>query len=66
MKKLLTVEELSSMLRVSKSTVYRWVHYEFVPHLKIGGTVRFNENAIEKWLEARKIAGRRRLPVELE
>ena len=66
MKKLLTVEELGRMLEVSKATVYRWVHCEFVPYLKVGGAVRFDEEGIQKWLKARASAGRARMPVDLD
>ena len=41
MEKLLSVDEISDILGVSKATVYRWVHYGFVRYLKVGGAVRF-------------------------
>ncbi len=65
MERLLTVEEVSDILRVSKSTVYRWVHYGFIPHIKVGGAVRFDRKAVGRWLKARESAGRSRLPVDV-
>jgi len=66
MERLLTVEELSNMLRVSMSTVYRWVHCDFVPHIKVGGLVRFNEQSVMKWLRAREQKGRVRFNLDIE
>jgi len=54
------------MLRVSRSTVYRWVHYDFIPHFKVGGVVRFEENAVRQWLKARERVGRRRLRIDVD
>ena len=58
MERLLTVEELSGMLRVSTSTVYRWIHCDFVPYIKMGNVVRFDEKSILRWLKARECKGR--------
>jgi excisionase family DNA binding protein len=64
MEELLTVEELSDKLKVGKSTVYRWVHYDYIPYVKLGGAVRFNKVAVEKWLKSRERNGRNRLLAE--
>lgn len=66
MEELLTIEELSDKLKVSKSTVYRWVHYDFIPHIKLGGAVRFKEKSVDKWLRDREQVGRARLRVEID
>jgi excisionase family DNA binding protein len=63
---LLTIEELSHKLKVSKSTVYRWVHYDFIPHIKISGAVRFEEKAVRKWLNTKERIGRARLRIDIE
>ncbi len=65
MEKLLTVEELSDKLKVGKSTVYRWVHYDYIPHVKLGSSVRFSEKAVDRWLRARESQGRSRLMIEV-
>jgi len=65
MEKLLTIDDLAKMLSVSKSTIYRWVHYGFVPHFKIGGAVRFDEGAIQRWLREREVAGRRKIALDI-
>jgi excisionase family DNA binding protein len=66
MEELLTIEELSSKLKVSKSTIYRWVHYDFIPHIKLSGAVRFNEKSVLKWLSARERVGRIRMSIDID
>ena len=65
MEKLLTVKELSEFLQVNPSTVYKWVHYRFVPCVKIGDLVRFRQSKIEIWLKKRERKGRRAYKREL-
>ena len=36
MGKLLTPKQLSELLQVDQSTVYKWSHTEFIPYVKIG------------------------------
>jgi excisionase family DNA binding protein len=51
MEKLLTPAELAGILGVRPGTVYSWVSRGVdVPHVKIAGTVRFREKAIQEWL----------------
>lgn len=60
----MTVGELSAKLQVGKSTIYRWVHYEFIPHVKLGSSVRFDENAVERWLKSKERSGRNSLGID--
>jgi excisionase family DNA binding protein len=64
MEMLLRVEELSRKLKVGKPTVYRWVHYDYIPHVKLGTSVRFNEKTVEKWVKSRERMGKRDLIVD--
>jgi len=66
MEELLTVEELSNKLKVGKSTVYRWVHYDFIPHIKLGGAVRFDEKSVRKRLSNRARVGRVHLKIDID
>jgi len=59
MEKLLTSKQLSELLQVKPSTVYKWVHYNYVPHVKVGALVRFKEKKVEEWLKKREHKGRR-------
>jgi len=47
---LLTVEEVSTYLRKSPSTVYRLTRQGRLPGIKVGGTWRFSRRAIDAWL----------------
>ncbi len=58
MEKLLTPKQLSELLQVDQSTVYLWTHTQFIPHFKLGRSVRFLEKDVSDWLRQRKSAGR--------
>ena len=66
MEKLLTVDNLCNLLQVKKGLVYKWVHYGFVPHIKIGGILRFKESQIEKWVNNREKKGRRKYKTDIK
>jgi len=65
MERLLTIEDVCDLLQVSKSLVYKWVHYQFIPHLKIGTKVRFKQSQIENWLKRREHKGRNSLRITI-
>lgn len=49
---LLTLEEVSAMLRVPVGTLYRWRYVGAGPRsLKVGRHVRYRERDVELWLE---------------
>ena len=56
-KELLTVREVQEMLGISKSGVYRLLHTDGFPALKIGNLVKVRRTELEAWLEAQKIGG---------
>lgn len=50
--KLLTVDDLSKILNVPKSTIYHFSYQGKLPCLKIGGKMlRFEESAILAWIK---------------
>jgi excisionase family DNA binding protein len=49
--RVLTIEELSDYLHISKSTLYKLVKEGKVPGQKIGRHWRFSKEALDKWLE---------------
>lgn len=65
MERLLTIKDLCANLGVSQSLIYKWVHYDFVPHIKIGSLVRFRESDINKWIANKARKGRERLRIEI-
>jgi excisionase family DNA binding protein len=48
---ILTIDELSSYLKISKSTLYKLVRKGDIPCQKIGRHWRFRKEAIDAWLE---------------
>jgi excisionase family DNA binding protein len=47
----LTIEELSDYLRISKSTLYKLAQEGKIPAQKVGRHWRFRKEAIDRWLE---------------
>ena len=66
MEKLLKIEQLADQLQVSKSLIYKWVHYDFVPYIKLGTQVRFKNSSIEKWIKKREKLGRPMINIDLK
>ena len=58
MDRLLTPKHLSELLQVSLSTIYKWVHYKYVPYVKTGDLIRFEEKRVEKWVGKKSRIGR--------
>jgi len=50
MEHLLTVDELSGLMRCPKSTIYKMTCAKKIPFLKIYGLLRFKQEDIDKWM----------------
>lgn len=48
---ILTIEELSSYLKISKSTLYKLAQEGKIPCQKVGRHWRFRKESIDRWLE---------------
>jgi excisionase family DNA binding protein len=48
---LLTVKQLAVLLNIKVKTIYDWVYKNKIPHYKLEGCLRFNEEEILKWLK---------------
>lgn len=48
--KFLTVAEVASIMRVSKMTVYRLVHSEELPAVRVGRSFRVTEDDVHEYL----------------
>jgi excisionase family DNA binding protein len=58
-----TVAELSAATKIARSTIYEWVHQGYIPHVKVGGCVRFVPSSVKAWLDQLAHPGRtRRVP----
>jgi excisionase family DNA binding protein len=61
MEKYLTTTQLADILEVQPGTIYSWLSRGVdVPHVKIAGTVRFREKAIQDWLLEKERKRKRR------
>ena len=50
----LTINELSTYLKIPKSTLYKLVREGKIPCQKVGRHWRFRKTAIDRWLEEAK------------
>ena len=48
---LLTVKEISILLKAKTSTIYGWAEQGLIPCFKINGLLRFNEAEILTWIK---------------
>ncbi len=56
LERLLTVQEISELLKVPKSYVYWLTHQKKIPYMKIQGHLRFRQSHIEKWLKSQEVS----------
>ncbi|MCA9028589.1 MAG: helix-turn-helix domain-containing protein [Planctomycetaceae bacterium] len=59
--KLMTVSEVSTMLKLSKSKIYDMVSDGMLPSLKIAGSVRISESDLLSFLESCRREGAERM-----
>ena len=55
MNNLITIQETASYLRISLSTLYRWVHQKKIKHIKLGSRVMFKKEDIEEFIKSKTI-----------
>ncbi len=48
---LMTIDDLSDYLKVTRRTLYYWVKHNKIPALKLVGQWRFKKNKIDAWIE---------------
>lgn len=54
----LNVKELAVLLGYDEGTIYHWVSTGYIPYVKLGGGIRFNQNQVLQWIQARTHNGR--------
>jgi len=57
-----TIKEVASYLNMKPSTLYAWVAQRKIPALKIHGLVRFDPEALARWVQTFQIPPRPRPP----
>jgi len=58
----LTVKDLSAWLNMKPSTLYLWAAQGKIPYRKIHGLIRFEREAITRWLDSFPAGNREPLP----
>ncbi len=58
---LLKAAEVAELLQVRTSTIYKWVHYGYIPHIKLGSSLRFNGDSGLKWAKNNENKGRKQV-----
>lgn len=53
-KRLVDVKQVSQMLCIKCSTIYKWVYEGRIPHYKIGKLIRFSEAEVWEWATGHK------------
>lgn len=53
----LTVAEVADMLRVSRMTVYRWVHAGDMPAVRFGRSFRVPQAAVDQFMDEAALRG---------
>ena len=66
MDRLLTVDDLAAWLQVKPRTIYQWVHEGYVPVIKLGTLVRFDQASITAWVRKREAPGRAKQRVDMD
>ena len=61
MKTLLSPQQTADYLGVKLSTIRKWVHLGFIPRIKLRGAVRFDQDALDAWIDKRSSKGRARI-----
>jgi excisionase family DNA binding protein len=51
---MLTLKEVAEYLKLAEKTAYRLAAEGKLPGFKVGGSWRFKESGIEKWIEKQK------------
>lgn len=55
MEKLLTLQQIATILQISETTLYKLARNGKIPAIKVGNQWRFKMEDIDKWLESQKL-----------
>jgi len=51
---LLKPADVAELLQVKTSTVYKWAHYNYIPHIKLGRSLRFKKKVLDRWVKKKE------------
>lgn len=49
------IDDLCHYLKIKRQTIYNWIHFKKIPHIKLHGLLRFEKKAIEEWVISNKV-----------
>jgi excisionase family DNA binding protein len=49
-----TMEDVRQYFKVSRTTIYEWMERDGLPHVRIGGSLRFDRQDVLTWWQSRK------------
>jgi len=52
--KILTIKEVSELLKVKEKTLYQWAELGQIPCIKMNGCLRFDYEDIQEWVKSCK------------
>lgn len=52
--KIMTVKEVSELLKVKEKTLYQWAELGQIPCIKMNGCLRFDFDDIQNWVKSCK------------
>ena len=52
---IITIDEVCSILKMSKRSIYDWCKKGIIPAFKIGNTWRFSRVDLDDWIEKKKV-----------
>ena len=50
--KIMTVKEVSELLKVKEKTLYQWAELGQIPCIKMNGCLRFDFDDLQKWVKS--------------
>ena len=50
--KIMTIKEVSELLRVKEKTLYQWAELGQIPCIKMNGCLRFDLDDIQRWVKS--------------
>jgi excisionase family DNA binding protein len=62
-KRYLRVEEVSEITRLKPKTIREYCSRKLIPHIKLRGSVLFDPDDIDAWVQAAKVKVIRQLPL---
>ncbi len=66
MDRFLTADDLAAWLQVKPRTIYQWVHEGYIPVIKLGALVRFDQASVTAWVRKREAPGRAKQRVDMD